>query len=553
MASRDRLTRRDALLITGLVLVTVVLYARVATFDFISYDDPDYVTNNPHVKSGLNAESVHWALTSTDYFNWFPLTWLSLELDAQVYGLWPGGYHLTNLALHVANSVLLFWLLRTTTGSASASAATAALFAIHPLHVESVAWVTERKDVLSTLFWLLTLAAYVGYVRKPSWRRYCLALLAFAVGLTAKQMLVTLPCVMLLTDFWPLGRWQGSPPQVTSELPRLTAGRLIMEKVPFFGASLALSLTTMHVQREGGAVVPFDVIPLSARIVNVPAAYVGYLVKTAWPLNLAVFYPHLGTSHSVAVAACMAAFLIGISVWAVAVRDRLPFVIVGWLWFLGTTVPVLGLVQVGSQGIADRYTYVPSIGLFIALVWGLAAAANMGLVSRQMLGALAMVALTSFAACTWVQVGYWQNDLLLWQHAVDVTGWTPPAADCLGEALVRRGRSEEAVPVLRRLTAMWPEHPPGHANLGIALLETGQLDEAKAELVEAIRLKPSLLPAHVNLAKLLDIQGDLNGAESELRAALKIDPSSQVARRGLDQVLERLGSPQVTRARQPSD
>jgi protein O-mannosyl-transferase len=542
----------------GLVLVTVVLYARVATFEFISYDDPDYVTNNPHVKSGFNAESIHWALTSTDYFNWFPLTWLSLELDAQLYGLRPGPFHLTNLALHVGNSVLLFWLLRTTTGSALASAATAALFAIHPLHVESVAWVTERKDVLSTLFWLLTLLTYVGYVRKPSGRRYCLALFTFAVGLTAKQMLVTLPCVMLLMDFWPLGRWQGGPTQwqasaVIAKLPRLMAGRLILEKVPFFALSLALSLTTMHVQREGGAVVPFDVIPLSARIVNVPAAYVAYLVKTAWPLNLAVFYPHLGGSHSVAVAVCMAALLIGMSVWTVAVRNRLPFVTVGWLWFLGTTVPVIGLVQIGSQGIADRYTYVPSIGLFVGVVWGLDAAANVGLVSRRMLGALAVVALTSFAACTWVQVGYWQNDLVLWQHAVDVTGWTPPAADCLGEALVRRGRNEEAVPILRRLIVMWPEHPPGHANLGIALLETGQLDEARAELAEAIRLKPTLLPAHVNLAKLLDMQGDLNGAERELREALKIDPSSQIARRGLDHVLDRLRVRQEAKTQQQSD
>src|SRR5690349_9631936 len=349
----------------ALAAMTLLVYARVYTADFVNYDDNDYVYENPHVMHGLSIAAVHWAFGTTDVSYWHPLTWLSHMLDVQLFGLNPAGHHATNVILHASASVLLFLLLRRMTGDDWRSAVVAALFAWHPLHIESVAWISERKDVLSTFFWILTLMAYVRYateVRDQGRRTrifYGLSLLLFVLGLMSKPMVVTLPFVLLLLDFWPLGRASNA----------LGFRRLVLEKVPFFILTVAASAVTYWVQKTGGAMAPTDSIPMSTRLMNAVLAYGSYVSKVFWPSNLAIVYPYHKHAWPAAMTLGLALMLIlwtGLLVfWAR--RDRAP--LIGWFWFLGTLVPTIGIVQVGSQSMADRYTYIPSIGFFILVVW----------------------------------------------------------------------------------------------------------------------------------------------------------------------------------------
>lgn len=363
--SRAWETPRRCAVYALLAAVTLAVYAQVHDFEFVNVDDPIYVTDNPQVQAPLSATGVAWAFTNAHSGNWQPLTWLSHMLDYQVFGLRAGGHHLVNVLFHVLNALLLFEVLRRMTRDDASSdglwrsAAVAALFALHPLHVESVAWVAERKDVLSTLFWLLTMAAYLGYVRRPSYGRYAWVLAAFALGLMAKSMLVTLPCALLLLDYWPLRRARR-------------ASRLVAEKAPLFALSAAFSAVAVMAQHRGESLMSLEAYPLRWRAANAVVTYVHYLRETVWPTGLAAYYPHPKSALPLWHVAAAGVAILALTVLAVHWRKRRPYLLVGWLWYVGTLVPVIGLVQIGTQGMADRYTYVPSIGVFIALVWGLA-------------------------------------------------------------------------------------------------------------------------------------------------------------------------------------
>jgi Tfp pilus assembly protein PilF len=517
----------DALLILLLVAGTFALFARTGRFDFINYDDPAYVYENPHARAGLSGSNLAWAFSATAAGNWHPLTWLSLMTDVSVFGARPGGMHLVNAALHALNAGLLFWTLRWTTGARWPSAWTAAIFALHPLHVESVAWISERKDVLSTLLWLLCTLAYVWYSRKRSAWRYAAVLFLLALGLMAKPMLVTLPFVFLLLDYWPLAR-RG-------------ARQLILEKLPMIALVLASAFMTYHAQSAGNAVQSEQRFPLILRVENAAISYVSYLSKTFVPRGLSIYYPHpavvaagdAASLHARALGA--AALLVAITVVAISSRKRYPWLIVGWLWYLGTLVPVIGIVQVGSQAMADRYTYVPMIGILIAIAW------TASDVSRRSLPALRPVvitlATTSVAACAvlaWRQIGYWRDSETLFRHALDVNPDNPAANNNLATILASRGQLSEAADHFRRAIAATPDNPLAHRNLARVYAQTGNIDAAISELAEALRLsdtagisEPAALAFDHNLlGRMLLSRGRRDEAIVHLRRATELEPGN---------------------------
>ena len=420
----------------ALIAVNVFVYATVWHHDFVAWDDPDYITKNPNVSHGLTWRAAWWALTTGYAANWHPLTWLSHMLDVQLYGLHAGPHLITNLALHIGSAILLFGLLHQMTGALGRSAFVATLFSVHPLHVESVAWASERKDVLSTLFWMLTLWAYVGYTRQPGLRRYVVVVVLFGLGLMAKPMLVTLPFVLLLLDYWPLNRVS------------LGAGqnwwRLVREKLPLLLLAAASSIVTYLVQREGGAVRGLEALPLNLRLTNAAVSYVGYIAKMLWPVRLAAFYPFV-RSMPVWWAPGSILILAVVSLAVVKGARRYPYAGVGWLWYVGTLVPVIGLVQVGGQSMADRYTYVPYIGLFVILAWGLPDLLS-GWRYRRI--ALPVAAAFAVAACMLVarsQVQSWSNSIALWSHAIEVTNDNYRAHSNLANFLSDRGEVAVAI------------------------------------------------------------------------------------------------------------
>ena len=400
----------------ALVVLAVLPYLQTLGHEFVNFDDGAYVAENPLVQQGLTWSNVAWALTTMSAGNWHPLTWLSHMLDCQIFGLRPGWHHLVNALLHGANTALLFVVLRTMTGMAWRSALVAALFAVHPLHVESVAWIAERKDVLSTFFGLLAIWAYARYAGAPSLMRYGLVACFFALSLLSKPMLVTLPFVLLLLDVWPLKRFwiEGGAP---IQKPKL--GSLFLEKLPLLAMSAASSVVTFKAQHAAGAVAPIDVLPLSQRLANAIVAYVGYLYKAFWPVDLAVIYP-LPDQTSVAKTVLAILVIVGITIGVGVLIRKRPWLAVGWLWFLGTLVPVIGLVQVGDQSMADRYTYVPLIGVFIMIAWSLPSAA-FAAINRGRVAAAAVVALilTALAAVTFMQIQVWKNTMTLFDHAIE--------------------------------------------------------------------------------------------------------------------------------------
>ena len=511
--------------VAALLAATVlVVFWPVLGADFVNFDDDKYVTANPWVQRGLALPSFRWAWTTTYLANWHPLTWLSHMLDWQLFGPAAGGHHATSLVLHVVNTILCFLVLERLTGAFWRSALVAALFGIHPLHVESVAWVSERKDVLSTFFWFLGLGAYVAYVRAPHPARYALVLLALAAGLATKPMLVTFPAVLLLLDWWPLGR-----------LTAQNAVRLAVEKLPLFALVVASSLVTFAVQSRGGAVGSLARFPLAVRVENALVSWVTYLRKTVWPVDLSVFYPHpealLPPLHVVA-ATCM---LIAVTAWAVHGRLRRPHVLVGWLWYLGTLVPVIGIVQVGAHALADRFTYVPLIGIFIAVAWSVPAPA-------RALQTVVVAALLALALRTQAQVAVWKDSVSLFEHAIGLSGRNGLAHLNLGIALNERGDLDRAIAHLEESLRIRPGQAEAENALGNAWLDRGEPDRAMTHFAAALRIAPDYAMALTNLGYVLTRTGRPAEAIPLHEHALRVDPTFANAENHLGLALSRTGS-----------
>jgi len=517
---------RSSALCLLLAATTFALYFSVTQFDFVNYDDPKYVTENPQVRSGLTWAGVAWAFTTLHASNWHPLTWLSHMLDVQVSSLNPSGHHLTNLVLHIANSCLLFLLLRRMTRADWSSAFVAALFAWHPLHVESVAWISERKDVLSGLFFMLTLWAYSKYTEPAADRSsalasrppprgsrwYLLSLFFFACGLMSKPMLVTLPFVLLLLDWWPLSRLQPA-----------TFWRRLREKLPFMTLALASCAVTFWAQRSGGAVAPLDAIPLAYRILNAMAAYQGYLEKMLWPAKLAVLYlhPHEPPLWQGLVAAIV---LVALSLGALRLRRSQPYLLFGWLWYLGMLVPVIGIVQVGEQSMADRYTYLPLIGPFIALAWSAEKLTRRWHHRERLLGFGALGALALLLALTTHQLKPWNDGETLFAHCVQVTTGNYIAHNNLGNALLKKGKFKAAQDHFREALHLNPYYTDGMRNLGVVLTQQGQTDEALELLREGTRRSSDAPEVYSKLALALSLGGNPKGAIAYYRESLRLRP-----------------------------
>jgi protein O-mannosyl-transferase len=572
--------------------VTLALYTPVLTHQFLRYDDQQYVTENPHVQAGLSWSGVVWAFKSFYATNWHPLTWLSHMLDCQLFGLNPAGHHFVNALLHTANTVLLFVLLRRITGRWWPSAAVAALFGWHPLHVESVAWVAERKDVLSGLFFMLTLLAYAKYVerkkqevegrnphataeekseaRSPksdtssessklkfqtsgklqnsniksepdagsgrklpndkSWRWYALALALFALGLMSKPMLVTLPCVLLLLDYWPLGRMGRFQADKLS--------RVLLEKIPFFLLSAISSLLTLRAQEQ--AIVSRAGLSLADRASHAVISYGHYILSLVAPRHLAIYYPYQRVVPGVQVALA-AALLVFLTILAVRFAKRLPCLPIGWFWFLGMLVPVIGLVQVGEQAWADRYSYLPSIGVFIIVAWLAADWVASAPARQRTLGWISAVLLAGLLAGTSVQVRYWKDTRTLFEHVDRVTRNNPLSATLLGSLLATQGRYDEAIPYYKRALSYSPGFPEAHFYLGHAYDHQGKLDQAIAEYEKALWFKPIQEQTHIRLGVALAKQGKLPEAAAHYEAALALNPESALAHNNLAKLLHTQG------------
>ena len=520
-----------------LITVVVLVYAPVKDYPFINYDDTLYVTEVPQVQQGLGWDSVVWSMTAMEAANWHPLTWLSHMLDVQLFGLNPAGHHLTNLLLHLANVLLLFGVLQQMTGAVWRSALVAALFALHPLNVESVAWVAERKNVLSTLFWLLTMAAYMGYVRRPHWGRYLGMMGIFVLGLMAKPMLVTLPCVLLLLDYWPLGRLGKDSKEFWERLPRLAA-----EKLPLFIPVAAISVVTIAAQSQAGALSSWEGLPLGIRVANAVLTYGVGLKKMLWPMDLAVFYPHPGNSLAVWPVALAALLLVILSlgVWWQGRRSR--YLVVGWLWYLGTLFPVSGLIQVGEQAMADRYAYVPLMGLFIILAWGTAELAQTLRLPKAWLLAPGLCLLVTLALLTRVQLGYWQTTRALFEHALAVTSDNPVAHNALGIELMEENQLGKAVEHLTQALAMDPERADTHNNLGLALSRQDRLEEGIQHYQKALQLRPDSHAAHNNLGLAVLGAGRVDEAIDHFSQALLLNPNYVEAHNNLGTVMLKKGN-----------
>ena len=513
-----------------LVLGTLAVYLPAAHHGFTLFDDNDYVTENPMVENGLTWAGVKWAFTTGHASNWHPLTWISHMADCQMAGLNPSVPHCENVLFHAANAVLLFALLLRLTDLIWPSAFVAALFAWHPLHVESVAWIAERKDVLSTFFALLTLLAYTKAVTSDEWRVtrkisfpslvtrhssrfYWLALFLFTCGLMAKPMVVTLPFVMLLLDYWPLKRFNGSAVQ-----------RLLLEKIPFFALTAASCVITFLCQHHGGSVASLKSVPLDYRLENVPLACAGYLLKMVWPANLAVFYPLKEKLSPLAATAAVAVLMVvSAAVWRG--RKHSPYWLVGWLWFLGTLVPVIGLVQVGGAALADRYTYFPSIGIFLAAALGLRDGAERFRISNRIVGTVAALGLAACLALTHRQLNFWRDDIALFRHAIAVTKNNGTAHLNLGFALEKAGLKTEALAEYRASLKLEPDRAETHNNLANLLGDTGHPDEALAEYQEALRIDPNHVASHNNYGTALVELGRFDEAMIQYAAAARLDPA----------------------------
>lgn len=519
-----------------LVIATVAVFAPVFRAEFIHYDDDVYVTANPQIQRGMQWTSVRWAWTTFAGSNWHPLTWLSHALVCHWWGLNPTAHHAANVVLHVGSTLLLFEALYLATSNAGASSLAAALFALHPLHVESVAWVSERKDVLSTLFWMLTVLLYFRYCRRPSPARYFLVLGSFLLGLLSKPMLVTVPFVLLLLDYWPLNRWPGNQraavgPTANGDERRQAPGpasprlRLVLEKLPFFLLSAAFSAIAYWAQQRDHSVVPVGSLSLALRLKNALVVAVLYLQQALWPVRMSAWYPYPPAGVPL-IQALAALLLLGfITVVVVRQRGRRPYLLVGWFWYLGTLVPVIGLIQVGTQRMADRYTYVPLIGIFLLLAWGWRELVERSGAARRWCLAGTIAVLAALAGLSVRQAGYWHDSIRLAEHALAVTEENFLAHNILGIALAAQA-NPAAEQHFRRSVQLNPDFAHGRNNLGLYLLQQGRRREAALHLEAALRLAPSLAMAQGNYGSLLAEEGKLAAAIVHFRRARDLDPGN---------------------------
>ncbi|MEA2709497.1 MAG: protein O-mannosyl-transferase, partial [Phycisphaerales bacterium] len=527
-------TRRHLLVALSLAVLTLLLFVQAVRFDFINFDDFDYVVRNQRVLRGLSLDNVRWAFTTLKLANWHPITWLSHMTDATLFGAAPAGHHLTSVLLHAVNVMLLYLVLAYMTGNARRSLLVAALFAAHPLRMESVAWVSERKDLLSGFFFFLTLAAYTRYARTRSLGWYALATLALGLGLMSKPMLVTAPCVLLLLDFWPLDRFG-----------RDSIRRLILEKLPLLAMSAAISAVTYVAQQKGGAVGEERHYPLSLRLANAIWAYGQYLRKTVWPNDLAIFYPYVGVTPESPFpwwrAVVYGIILLALTAVAVRLWRSERAVLIGWLWFIGMLVPTIGLVQVGGQSLADRYTYLPHIGLFIAIVWGVGSLTQNSPAIGRAAQRAAAVAVVALAIVTAMQLKYWQNTITLFDRAVHVTDRNARAHVSLALWYTQHGQHDLAVGHYRDALRFEPGNPQANNNYGNMLVEVGRTDEGREHLVRAVRAQPRYAEAHNNLANLLAQQGKTEQAIRHHEAAIHWDPELAAAHYNYGLTLARIG------------
>ena len=534
--------RSDLLILLGLAAVTFGIYAQVIGHQFITLDDDAYITENGMVNRGVTFAAVAWAFTTFDQGNWHPLTWIAHMIDSQLFGMNAGGHLLVNALIHVANTLLVFWFLFRTTHARWPSALVAALFAFHPLHVESVAWAAERKDTLSTFFGLLSLIAYVRYAEAHSIRRYAWVAITLALGLLAKPMLVTWPFVMLLLDYWPLRRFE-----VTSRKKVATnVWPLLREKLLLFALVAASAVITSLAQSHGGAVRSFQEFPIALRLANALVSYVKYILLTFWPNDLAVYYPYTTAGTPAWQIICAAFLLIGITALCFFQRKIRPYLVVGWLWFLGTLVPVIGIVQVGGQTMADRYFYIPSIGLFIVIAFGLADVARSWRVALSLRTGTALAILLILATLTNAQIHRWSDSFTLFKHTLAVTPPNLMIENNLGSALSRSGLHDEAGAHFEKALEIIPAHYDSLLydtvlNMGITRFYQNRLPEAIEYCQSALRLRPEAPKAHDLLGMALAMQGHGEAALDEMRHAAELAPNDAEIQKDLGVTLARLG------------
>jgi protein O-mannosyl-transferase len=515
------------LIYIGLAAGTLAAYEPMRHNEFVNYDDNAYITTNPNVTGEITLNSVIWAFTKPHAVNWHPLTWLSHMLDCKLFGLNPFGHHLVSLLFHIANAMLLFRILASMTGTTWASAFAAAVFALHPLQVESVAWAAERKTVLSGFFWLLTMLAYTWYTKQPRTGRYILLFLVYGLCIMTKPVVVTLPLALLLLDYWPLERLHLRRPTTGKTIP---LNRLLLEKVPLLALSLVLSAITLLAQRQGKVIVGLERMPIDFRIANMFISYIRYIGKLIWPSRLAVFYPLRYTNFPIAAAVLCAIVFVLITVLVIAIGRRRKYVAMGWLWFVVTLVPVVGIVQSGQQAIADRYMYLPMLGLLFMAVWAVKELFNKRFFAKVFITQLALAVLLSAIIITRTQVRYWQNAKTLFEHTLKVTEKNAVAENGYGTTLFAEGQISEAEKHLRNALSIWPTYFGARNNLGKVLVAQGKLNEAIACFTELLPVKINLEELHYNLAAAYSMQNKYDEAIKHLTAVLDQNPNYLDAR-----------------------
>jgi len=522
-------SRVVALICVLLAAATLFAYWEVQSFPFILFDDPLYILDNRVVKEGLTARGLSWAFTSFSAANWHPLTWISHMVDVEVFRFNPAGHHWTSVVIHAANGVLLFLVLRAMTQCTWPSAFVSALFALHPLHVESVAWVSERKDVFSAFFWFAAMGAYLRYVRKPGLARYGLVLLLFSLGLLSKPMVVTFPFFLMLLDYWPLNRyvhartildryWPAQNPSTWQAFFRLAA-----EKFPLILLSVVSSVMTLLAQQGGGAVISIQALPISLRLASALDSCFGYLSKMIIPVNLAFFYP-MGREILYWQIAMYAFLLIGITILVIAAMRRYPFLFVGWFWYVGTLVPVIGIVQVGTQAMADRYTYVPLIGIFIMAAWGMKSIAEKYSWAKSLFSTISIALIPVLIVMTGQQAMIWSSSETLFTHALVVTERNPVAHNNLAAVYLQSGRLQEAIPHIRRALEISPLDAQANGNMGAAFFMQQQYDDAERHLTRALEVEPSNISFKVHLATILANAGKEDQAKKLFEEIIQRDP-----------------------------